>query len=115
MDNWKLIFLYTILLNGCVCQVHDTNFDQTFDSPPKVSDTSFSFNLPIQTGFLHFSPFKPKTVPIQIRRRKRFSSPSSSSSSSSSSGVVEDVCPSISDWVAKVKFEKQNSLISFSL
>ena len=94
MDNWKVIFILSFIIAGCLAEINENNFDQAFgDSsiPPKVSD-SFS-SWPIQTGTVRFSPVKPKFMPIHMRRKKR---------SSPSSGVAEDVCPSVSDWVAKV-------------
>ncbi|RWS17243.1 uncharacterized protein B4U79_05467 [Dinothrombium tinctorium] len=45
--------------------------------------------LPIRPGLVHFSSVKPKTLP-QLQRKKR-----------NYENLVRDVCPSISDWVAR--------------
>lgn len=114
MNNLNLILTFLLLITTeCSCDGRDgisssnsnNYFEQTFDeSEPfqKISDFSF---MPIQAGFVHFSANKPKLLPVQVRRRKRSTSspPSSLSSSSSPSSVAEDVCPSVSDWVAKVR------------
>lgn len=95
-----------LLVGGCLSEMEQNYFEQKFDQTRfKLSDSSPFLNSPVQTGFVQFSSVKPNLMPIQVRRNKRSLPPSASSplsTSASSSGVAEDVCPSVSDWVAKV-------------
>ena len=114
MNNLNVVLTFLLLITSeCSCDGHDgisssssnNYFEQTFDeSEPFQKMSDFSF-IPIQAGFVHFSSIKPKLLPIQVRRRKRstLSPPTSLSSSPPPSSVAEDVCPSVSDWVAKVR------------